>query len=395
MSFEDHSSVRRMSSLEGKPLVDSQTNEDKQSINNFVNNPKKHKESLESIQEKKRLPLHPNSDNSLFSTKAIRCVVFWYFFSFTTLFLNKYIVSYERGDTTMLAVFQLMSCAVCSGAQLRYWPTIKRLFSSSSETSDKKFVINGSNFTKNLIVVGCLRYSTILLGLIALWFVEVSFAETVKSSAPVFTVIITRFVLGERTTLLVNLSLIPVMVGLALCSAFEMSFTLIGFMSTLATNLSECLQNVFSKKLLTVEHYSAAELQFYTSVSSFMVQIPCLLILVNFRQFWHSIQTEDNLLLTYVLCGISFHCQSYTEYILLSLISPVTHSVANTAKRAFLIWLSVIIFGNPVTTLSWIGTAFVISGVLLYNRARELTIINKSNSGLNYSVLESSETHDV
>ncbi|CAG2121940.1 unnamed protein product, partial [Medioppia subpectinata] len=58
--------------------------------------------------------------------------------------------------------------------------------------------------------------------MLALWFVEVSFAETVKSSAPVFTVLIARVVLGEKTSLLVNLSLIPVMSGLALCSAFEL-----------------------------------------------------------------------------------------------------------------------------------------------------------------------------
>ena len=349
---------------------------------------------MESITDKKRVSISSSSDNSLFSSKAIKCVILWYFFSFTTLFLNKYIVSYESGDTTILAIFQLMSCAICSGLQLRYWPSIKRLITSPSERNEKKSVIMRSNFSRSLIAVGTLRYSTILLGLIALWFVEVSFAETVKSSAPVFTVLITRFVLGEQTSLLVNLSLIPVMAGLALCSAFELSFTLIGFIATLATNLSECFQNVFSKKLLTVEHYSAAELQFYTSVSSFLVQIPCVIILVDLSHVWHSIQTEKNLLLTYILGGLSFHCQSYTEYILLSLISPVTHSVANTAKRAFLIWLSVIIIGNSVTTMSWIGTAFVISGVLLYNKARELTITNK-NSGLNYDVLASEETHDV
>ncbi len=48
----------------------------------------------------------------------------------------------------------------------------------------------------------------------------------------------------------------------------------------------------------------------------------------------------------------------------------LSSSVANTAKRALLIWLSVILFGNEVTPLSAAGTAVVIAGVLLYNRAR-------------------------
>jgi hypothetical protein len=49
----------------------------------------------------------------------------------------------------------------------------------------------------------------------------------------------------------------------------------------------------------------------------------------------------------------------------------VDYSVANTAKRAFLIWLSVLMFGNPVTLLSGLGTCTVIVGVLLYNKAQE------------------------
>jgi solute carrier family 35 protein E2 len=46
-------------------------------------------------------------------------------------------------------------------------------------------------------------------------------------------------------------------------------------------------------------------------------------------------------------------------------------SVANTVKRAVLIWLSIIIFHNPVTFLSGVGTLIVIFGVILYNEGRD------------------------
>ena len=45
-------------------------------------------------------------------------------------------------------------------------------------------------------------------------------------------------------------------------------------------------------------------------------------------------------------------------------------SVANTVKRAILIWLSVLVFGNEVSILSAAGTVVVIMGVFLYNQAR-------------------------
>lgn len=43
------------------------------------------------------------------------------------------------------------------------------------------------------------RLVTVVLGLVALKYVTVSFTETVKSSAPIFTVIIAKFILNEST----------------------------------------------------------------------------------------------------------------------------------------------------------------------------------------------------
>lgn len=41
------------------------------------------------------------------------------------------------------------------------------------------------------------RFTTVFLGLVALNYVTVSFTETVKSSAPAFTVLISRLLIGE------------------------------------------------------------------------------------------------------------------------------------------------------------------------------------------------------
>lgn len=45
-------------------------------------------------------------------------------------------------------------------------------------------------------------------------------------------------------------------------------------------------------------------------------------------------------------------------------------SVSNTVKRAVLIWLSVLVFGNEVTALGAVGTIMVSCGVFLYQRAK-------------------------
>lgn len=45
-------------------------------------------------------------------------------------------------------------------------------------------------------------------------------------------------------------------------------------------------------------------------------------------------------------------------------------SVSNTVKRAFLIWLSVLVFGNEVSVLGAVGTIMVTCGVFLYQKAK-------------------------
>ena len=79
----------------------------------------------------------------------------------------------------------------------------------------------------------------VFLSLISLQYVAVSFTETVKSSGPLFTVFISWLVLREQNGIYVQLSLLPIMTGLMLCSVYELSFTMIGFLAALGTNVAE------------------------------------------------------------------------------------------------------------------------------------------------------------
>lgn len=65
------------------------------------------------------------------------------------------------------------------------------------------------------------------------------------------------------------------------------------------------------------------ELQCYTSLSSVFILVPTMVALVDFPKVWAASTWAT--LGTLLLGGLSFHCQSFTEYILLGYISPVTH----------------------------------------------------------------------
>lgn len=292
----------------------------------------------------------------------------WYFFSFCTLFLNKYILSLLEGEPGMLGAVQMLSTTII-GCLKMFVPCC--LYQHKSRTEYPP------NFIMIMLFVGLMRFTTVVLGLISLKNVAVSFAETVKSSAPLFTVIMSRLILGEYTGLWVNLSLFPIMAGLALCTATELSFNTVGFSAALSTNIMDCLQNVFSKKLLSGDTYrfSPAELQFYTSAAAVIMLIPAWVFFMDIPVIGKSGRSfgfSQDVILLLLFDGALFHLQSVTAYALMGRISPVTFSVASTVKHALSVWLSVIVFSNQITILSATGTALVFGGVFLYNKARHI-----------------------
>jgi len=294
--------------------------------------------------------------------KVIAALILWYFWSGCTLFLNKYLIGVTDGDATLLSCVQMTATI-----GLGYFARTMGMGMYPIEQVPNRLSI----LSKDTIFIGCLRFSTAFLGLYALKYVEVSFTETVKSTAPAFTLILSSFLLGEKTTLMMKLSTLPVMAGLALCSATEASFNLEGFVFALATNLSECLQNVLSKKMLSLHKvkFNPGEIQYATGLVSVFAQLPTLLVFTT-EKAWTDMTTLPRVFL-YLLNGIFFHFQTLSGYALMDAVSPVTHSVANTLKRALLIWVSVMIFHNTITLYSGIGTAIVFMGVLMYNKARQ------------------------
>lgn len=308
------------------------------------------------------------AESGLWNWRSMTYLCLWYCFSFCTLFLNKYILSLLEGEPSMLGAVQMLSTTVI-GCLKMFIPCCLYQHKSRTEYPPNFFMI--------MLFVGLMRFTTVVLGLVSLKNVAVSFAETVKSSAPIFTVIMSRLILGEYTGLWVNLSLFPVMAGLALCTATEISFNMLGFSAALSTNIMDCLQNVFSKKLLSGDTYkfSPPELQFFTSAAAVIMLIPAWVFLLDIPVVGKNGQRfifSQDIVLLLLFDGSLFHLQSVTAYALMGRISPVTFSVASTVKHALSVWMSIVVFSNHISILNATGTVLVFIGVFFYNKARQM-----------------------
>lgn len=359
------------------------------------------------------------------SLEIVLGVIAWYLTSFGTLLLNKYLLGSVHIQPNTLAVVQMTSTAIYGAIKTVSWRALfeagkrrlrargrsprakdgkaRSLDLEDPETKDR---ISSRTFKTALLqmgLVGAMRFATVVLGLVSLKHIAASFTETVKASAPFFTVIIAYLMLGEKTSWEVVMSLVPVAGGLVLVSFSELSFNMIGFGAAVATNVIECVQNVFSKRLLARD-YAPSELQFYTSLTALVLQAPMFILSqgdapsaaaqplfstmlpsellgsnatiaaspsISVEVSAPAFLLDRNTIALLWIDGVLYHLQSVVAYVVMSHLSPVTVSVINTLKRALLIWISVLVFGNEVTLYSKLGTGMCLVGAFFYNYSRQ------------------------
>lgn len=87
-----------------------------------------------------------------------------------------------------VGTFQMLMTTTCGFIQL-YYPC--GMYKPAPR------LLRPPGFYRHMVLVGCTRFTTVILGLVALNYVAVSFTETIKSSAPLFTVLISRYILGK------------------------------------------------------------------------------------------------------------------------------------------------------------------------------------------------------
>ncbi|KAK3164014.1 hypothetical protein QOZ80_1AG0011420 [Eleusine coracana subsp. coracana] len=205
--------------------------------------------------------------------------------------------------------------------------------------------------------------------------VAVSFTHTIKASEPFFTVLLSALFLGEVPSLPVLGSLLPIVGGVALASMTEVSFNWIGFWSAMASNLTNQSRNVLSKKLLAGDDKEAMDdinLFSVITVLSFLLSCPLMLFAEGVKFTPRYLQSTglnlQELCVRAALAGFCFHGYQKLSYLILSRVSPVTHSVANCVKRVVVIASSVLFFRTPISPVNALGTGAALAGVFLYSR---------------------------
>jgi len=239
--------------------------------------------------------------------------------------------------------------------------------------------------------------------------IPVSLVHTIKGLSPLLTVGAYTIFLGITYSLPTYLSLIPLTVGVILACSADFNANFIGLLSAFASAILFVVQNIVSKQIFN--DAAAAEkdglpptrftkpdklnLLCYSSGLAFLFTLPLWLWSEGFTllgDFLHdaSIELSDRpgsfdhgrLLLEFLFNGTFHFGQNIVAFVLLSMVSPVTYSVASLIKRVFVIVFAVVWFGKPITKVQAFGLCLTFVGLYLYDRTSDAKRVDKRAKAL-------------
>lgn len=206
--------------------------------------------------------------------------------------------------------------------------------------------------------------------------VAVSFTHIIKSGEPAFSVLVSRFLLGETFPLPVYLSLLPIIGGCAISAVTELNFNMTGFMGAMVSNLAFVFRNIFSKRGMKGKSVGGMNYYACLSIMSLLILTP-FAIAVEGPQVWALgwqravSQIGPNFVWWVVAQSVFYHLYNQVSYMSLNEISPLTFSVGNTMKRISVIVSSIIIFSTTVQPINALGAAIAIFGTFIYSQAKK------------------------
>ncbi|KAI1826944.1 triose-phosphate transporter [Xylaria intraflava] len=226
--------------------------------------------------------------------------------------------------------------------------------------------------------------------------IPVSMVHTVKGLSPLFTVFAYRFIFDIRYPKATYYSLVPLTLGVTLACSSNHTFKgeIVGILYALAATIIFVTQNIFSKKLFNEAARADAEGQTAKSRKLDKLNLLCYssglaFLLTSPIWFWGEgvglirdlahdgsldLSAKPNtfdhgrLALEFLFNGTFHFGQNILAFVLLSLVSPVTYSVASLIKRVWVIVVAILWFGNSTTPVQAVGIALTFIGLYLYDR---------------------------
>lgn len=212
-----------------------------------------------------------------------------------------------------------------------------------------------------------------------------SFVETVKSAEPLSTVGLAMVVLGEREALVSLASLIPLVVGVAMASSTPSTFSGVGLVLALCSNIAFSGRAILTK-ILKRSHPTArasgsdACLFYHVSRFGLCLLLPVAVALDARALIVALVTSEAPIGLLLVANGSAHALYNGVSFMVLNRVSVATHAVLNIIRRVCVIAFAAAVFGTPISFFNWVGIALAAIGVSGFGYSKHSSTLGGSGA---------------
>lgn len=208
----------------------------------------------------------------------------------------------------------------------------------------------------------------------------VSFGQVIKAAEPVFAAVIGYFVYGKSVSKAKIFMLIPIIGGICIASVSELDFSIGALVAASTANVASAFRGQENKRV-DEPSVGIKEAMGGTGNKFALSQLWATIFLLPtvfisgeyakidaFTKMWaeDGMPGKEGLVYSTIMSGLTFYLYNEVSTLALNKISGVTHSVANTAKRAIIIVGCAIAFGESMSMPKMVGCGIAIGGTFFY-----------------------------
>ncbi|XP_078523194.1 solute carrier family 35 member E4 [Lissotriton helveticus] len=208
--------------------------------------------------------------------------------------------------------------------------------------------------------------ASIAFGNLGLIRVQLSFAQMTYTTTPLFTMALSRVLLGTRHHLLKYAAMMPICLGASFTIMGEVQFHLAGCFFLFVSTFLRGLRAVQQSSILKEEKINSVTLLYLMSIPSFFI----LFLAATFLELgkaWDIPPHCDNRLWLFILLScLGSVLYNLASIQVIALTSAVTIHILGNLNLAVNLILSRILFGGVLTLFSYVGIGLALAGVLIY-----------------------------